>query len=727
MPMFFPPRVLIAALCCVLPWSGAQAAARNPHGVAVIVGNRDYKHTDDVRFAHRDAEAFRTYAVEFLGLDPKRIIDLRDVPLTRMIEVFGNERDFRGAIWRRLDGAGRSDVVVFYSGHGAPGLRDKRGYLVPVDAKPDSVELSGYLIDVLYANLGKLKKARSVAVYLDACFSGDSQTGMLVKNASPVRYVAALPKEVGRRVTVLTAASGKEVASWDKKARHGLFTRHLLDALYGDGDGDDDGRVTAEEAKAYLDRHMTAAARQVHGREQTASFRGSKEVVLSRARFVRRSRRRAEPENRKVVEEKIAKAPNPPDVEKEVVLDRKKKVLVQRGLASLGLYKGFMDGAFGPKTRESIRSWQKAKGYEETGRLTREQADALVSAGKSGRRAPSGEAEREFWASVKESQSPSDLDAYLKAYPEGEYAVLARFRRDKLVGLDDGSYARARSAGTAESYGEYLSSYPSGRHVEAARRAREKVERALLRPGRVFRDCPECPEMVVVPAGSFMMGSAPDEEGRDNDEGPVHRVTIEKPFAVGKYEVMFAEWDACVADGGCGGHRPGDKGWGRGRRPVINVSWNNAKAYVRWLSDKTGKPYRLLSEAEWEYAARAGTTTRYNWGDDIGRNRANCDGCGSGWDNEQTAPVGSFPANGFGLYDLHGNVWEWVEDCRNPSYAGAPADGSARINGDCSSHVLRGGSWYNEPKNVRVALRISYATESRSYSHGFRVARTLRP
>ena len=706
----------------------AGAAVRNPHGVAVIVGNRDYKHTDDVRFAHRDAEAFRTYAVEFLGFDPKRIIDLRDVPLTRMIEVFGNERDFRGAIWRRLDEAGRSDVVVFYSGHGAPGLRDKRGYLVPVDAKPDSVELSGYSIDVLYANLGKLKKARSVAVYLDACFSGDSQTGMLVKNASPVRYVAALPKEVGRRVTVLTAASGKEVASWDKKARHGLFTRHLLDALYGDGDGDDDGRVTAEEAKAYLDRHMTAAARQVHGREQTASFRGSKEVVLSRARFVRRSRRRAEPENRKVVEEKIAKVTNPPDVEKEVVLDRKKKVLVQRGLASLGLYKGFMDGAFGPKTRESIRGWQKAKGYEETGRLTREQADALISAGKSGGRAPSGEAEREFWASVKESQSPSDLEAYLKAYPEGEYAVLARFRRNKLFGLDDASYARARSAGTAESYGEYLSSYPSGRHLgearerlkEAKAREREAAERARLRPGRAFRDCLDCPEMVVVPAGSLMMGSPPGEEGRSSDESPRHRVTIARPFAVGKYEVTFAEWDACVSAGGCGGHRPGDLDWGRGSRPVINVNWKDAKAYVRWLSDKTGKQYRLMSEAEWEYAARGGTTTRYSWGDDIGRNRANCEGCGSRWDDKLTAPVGSFPANVFSLHDMHGNVWEWVEDCWNGNYRGAPSDGNAWMDGDCDIRVLRGGSW-NRRNRGTSDLRTATGTgqETASLQSGF--------
>ena len=153
-------RVLLIFLCATFAWFATEAGAevRNPHGVAVIVGNKDYKHTDDVRFAHRDAEAFRTYAVEFLGFDPKRIIDLRDVPLTQMIEVFGNERDFRGAIWRRLDEAGRSDVVVFYSGHGAPGLRDKRGYLVPVDAKPDSVELSGYSIDVLYATWASFRR-----------------------------------------------------------------------------------------------------------------------------------------------------------------------------------------------------------------------------------------------------------------------------------------------------------------------------------------------------------------------------------------------------------------------------------------------------------------------------------------------------------------------------------------------------------------------------------------
>ena len=338
---------------------------------------------------------------------------------------------------------------------------------------------------------------------------------------------------------------------------------------------------------------------------------------------------------------------------------------------------------------------------------------------------------------MKESKSPSDLEAYLKAYPEGEYAVLARFRRKKLVAaLDDKSYARARAAETAESYGEYLKAYPSGRHMEEARerlkeagaRAREEAQRKEReKPGRAFRDCPECPEMVVVPAGSFMMGSAPGEESRGSDEGPVHRVTIAKPFAVGKYEVTFAEWDACVVAGGCGGHRPGDRGWGRGRRPVINVNWDDAKAYVRWLSDKTGKQYRLPSESEWEYAARAGTTTRYNWGHDIGRNRANCDGCGSRWDNEQTAPAGSFSANPFGLHDMHGNVWEWVEDCWNERYVGAPSDGSAWTDGNCSRRVLRGGSWDFIPRVLRSAYRNRNRAGYRYFIFGFRVARTLTP
>ena len=193
----------------------------------------------------------------------------------------------------------------------------------------------------------------------------------------------------------------------------------------------------------------------------------------------------------------------------------------------------------------------------------------------------------------------------------------------------------------------------------------DKTSKAGYPAGRRFRDCPACPEMIVVPTGSYEMGSPLSEAGRDDDEGPVHQVTIAKPFAVGKYEVTFDEWDACVADGGCK-HQKYDRDSDRGNRPV-EVLWDEAQKFVGWLSRVTGKPYRLLSEAEWEYVARAGSTTAYPWGDDIGTNKANCDGCGSQWDEQSTAPVGSFEANAFGIFDTAGNAWEWVEDCYNDS------------------------------------------------------------
>ena len=237
-------------------------------------------------------------------------------------------------------------------------------------------------------------------------------------------------------------------------------------------------------------------------------------------------------------------------------------------------------------------------------------------------------------------------------------------------------------------------------------------------PPTTTRDCPECPLMVEVPAGSYVMGSPPTEQGRWSDEGPQHTVTIGYRLAVGVYEVTFAEWDACVAAGGCNGYRPSDRGWGRGARPVINVSWDDAQAYVAWLSRKTGRSYRLLSESEWEYVARAGTTTRYHTGDTITSRRANFGKSG------RTVEVGSYPANAFGLHDVHGNVWEWTQDCWNDSYRGAPANGSAWESGTCARRVVRSGSWWFGLRDVRSANR---ARSSPGFHHdyGIRVARTL--
>ena len=227
-------------------------------------------------------------------------------------------------------------------------------------------------------------------------------------------------------------------------------------------------------------------------------------------------------------------------------------------------------------------------------------------------------------------------------------------------------------------------------YLAKEREAQERRQRAWT-PGTKLRDCPECPEMVVAPGGKF---------GR--------------PFAVGVYEVTFGEWDACVLGRGCIGYQHMDEGWGRGRRPVINVFWDDAKSYVRWLSRKTGKEYRLLSEAEWEYVARAGTTTEYWWGNDIGRNRANfASDCGDSY--RYTAPVGSFPANPFGLHDVYGNVWEWVEDC---------------LDRNCSRRhvrVRRGGSWSGGLGYLRSAIVYRGMAGYRGPDAGFRVARTLTP
>jgi len=273
-----------------------------------------------------------------------------------------------------------------------------------------------------------------------------------------------------------------------------------------------------------------------------------------------------------------------------------------------------------------------------------------------------------------------------------------------------------------------------------AREAAEKEKAERLKAGRVFRDCDVCPEMVVVPPGSFTMGSPPSEKGRFDNEGPVHRVNIAYSFAVGVLEVTRGEYshfvsaaghsykDSCwTFEGGEVKERSG-RDWRRpgfsqtGRDPVVCVSWGDAQGYVRWLSGKTGKRYRLLSESEWEYAARAGTTTAYHFGGSISSSQANF-----GVNENKTVSAGSYPPNAFGLHDVHGNVWEWTQDCWNENYQDAPGNGSGWESGDCSRRVLRGGSWDVDPRYLRSANRVRNTVGLRNLNSGFRVARTLTP
>ncbi len=303
-----------------------------------------------------------------------------------------------------------------------------------------------------------------------------------------------------------------------------------------------------------------------------------------------------------------------------------------------------------------------------------------------------------FWQSIKESTDGADYEAYLEQYPTGNFAILARKRLQGLV-------AGSRPMVTEE--------------------APPVTQSRAWRAGEVFRDCEGCPEMVVIPAGRFRMGCG-SEENCFGSEKPVHPVTVAS-FALGVYEVTFEEYDRFAHATGRG--PPRDKGWGRGGRPVINVSWRDGQAYVDWLSEQTGKKYRLPSEAEWEYASRAGTETLYWWGAGIGRSWAHCWGCGSAYDDDKaTAPAGSFVANRWGLHDTAGNVWEWVADCWHENYARAPSDGSAWLEhgeGDCGRRVLRGGSWSDGPMVLRSAVRLWNDAGSRSDGLGLRVSRTL--
>lgn len=296
-----------------------------------------------------------------------------------------------------------------------------------------------------------------------------------------------------------------------------------------------------------------------------------------------------------------------------------------------------------------------------------------------------------FWESIRNSRSAAEYRAYLDAYPNGRFASLARTREQEYRASPAAPPPTAVAVAT-----------PPASPQPAA--------------GAPQRDCTGCPELVAIPAGNFQMGS--------NDlyefEKPVHPVSV-RGFYLGAREVTFEEWDLCIDQGGCN-FRPDDRGLGRGKRPVTDIHWNDANAYLAWLSARSGKPYRLPTESEWEYAARAGTVTTYPWGQALVKERANCLGCN---DQKRGSAVaaGQFPANAFGLYDMAGNAAEWVADCWSENYRSAPRDGSAYTVGGCRERVLRGGSFNNDPRYLRSAARFKYEADVRFYTNGFRVAR----
>jgi len=338
------------------------------------------------------------------------------------------------------------------------------------------------------------------------------------------------------------------------------------------------------------------------------------------------------------------------------------------------------------------------------------------------------------WETARAKGTLGAIDSYLAAWPGGMHVEEARSLRGGLQAAinDKGAFDVAAKAHTIAAYRTYIAAYPGGRHAKAAQDA---IESLTLRVGRTFRDCGECPEMVVVPDGTFWQGSSDVSTLAISIEKPRRRVTIAEPFAVSVHEITMAEWDACVAVQRCE-TRPEDNGWGRGNRPVIMVSWDDALQYSSWLSAKTGQDYSLPSESEWEYLARGGEESDWLGGEsaavcayaNIAGNETALD-----WRHRdcadvtvaQTAPVGSYKANSFGVYDVVGNVAEWTLDCMNLSYLEAPTDGSAWSRGMCSSRMTRGGSWFTGTKELRLPARFNLRSGDRNDFTGFRLVRRV--
>lgn len=361
-----------------------------------------------------------------------------------------------------------------------------------------------------------------------------------------------------------------------------------------------------------------------------------------------------------------------------------------------------------------------------------------------------------FWDSIKDSTFPSDYEAYLKAYPNGRFAALAKARIERLHAAGNAKPAAsapaaqltAPSAATATpatpaapapkpapaapttpaAAAPEKPRSPSPAPTPAAPAATAAAAAASAKPaaktaGSEIKDCPACPALIAITPGSFTMGSNND----DPAEKPPHKVSIGHAYAIGKNEVTVEQWNACADAGACTRIAPDGETGGApaANAPMRNVSWDDAQVYVKWLSKTGGKPYRLPTEAEWEYAARGGTQTIYWWGDQMKKGNADCKDCGEPYRADAPTPVGSFPANPYGLHDMNGSVWEWVADCWHSSYKNAPADGRAWDEPSCSVRVIRGGSWREGASYMQSATRFKYSASVRQSQNGFRVVREM--
>jgi formylglycine-generating enzyme required for sulfatase activity len=678
------PTAAHAVVDQLINWVNGQFRDSKTH--VVVIGINKYENIGSLNYAVNDANSIINL---FEGLGHTIAKDSRLLRDTISPDTHISRRRIRTTIRRTLRNAAADDrVIIFYSGHGQVKKdrfgRQGKAYLLPSDYDPNDISGTALAFqDLIDLASEEGVDAKHIMFILDACYAADA---LNMDNArDPVEVDDPYIQHIIESPGIVAITAGGDNQEVKETNGHGVFTSLFVRGLAGEADIDANGLVHFGELKSWLVPKVFRASREFKQDVQG----GRVAPGAGRPVFVVPS----DTTRRKFLDRLVA--------------DEIKAALLQRCADKKG------DCPYGSKGGNG----KPAPVVGPATKLSRDDAEVT------------------FFKAIESSKNPDYFRAYLNKFPNGIYAGLARLKIEDLEQPRTASRPAPVKTGRTEMAAVIPPKAAAPKPVTPA-----VGIYASRKPGTVFRDCDDCPEMVVIPPGTFRMGDL--QGGGVDDEKPVHDVQIDYSFAVGKYEVTWAEWEACVRGGGCDASGPekrgGDEGWGRGRRPVINVSWDDAKAYVAWLSRTTGKGYRLLSEAEWEYVARAGSSSKYSFGSDESQLCAHGNGADKStdydWRNEscndgygkQTAPVGRFRANPFGLHDVHGNVWEWVEDCWHESYEDAPTDGSAwDTGGDCSRRVLRGGAWVNLPRYLRAALRYRSGAGGRHYSYGFRLARTL--
>jgi formylglycine-generating enzyme required for sulfatase activity len=791
---------LFSALIGVAPVSAA------PGDSIIIIANKTYRSgVAPVEYADRDADAMQRAAVEAMGIEPPALRRFNDMTIGEANEWFrpdGTPGASLVEFIRKASGNRRNATIYFYySGHGVATRNERRQqdemHFVLFDTRTDAVGSQGLSIEAVKRALAQVQKdivpAGQVVMMVDACFSGFGRDGKEVWKGA---RAGAVPAKLAApdKVVILSAAGPAEPAWSDLQRKLGAFTDALVDGFYGSA-ADSAGRITAEQLLAFVEHRVSSRlSRQPAGaRSQSPMLTGDRASVVAtvrtpfpertpgtRERFARRCAVVGVTNDISVVRNFLQSECDedcPCRASLETKIREREKVdgqckeerddllaLKARGAAALPEMKALAGAVhceavkleiasavaeFDTAQREAARRAQEAQAKARAAREAKERADkeerdrldvaaremaakeAEIRAKKEAKERADKEAERSESAARDLAAKEADIRAKKEAKDRAEREPPATedetTRRGESEARDDGNDRSDRVADA------------------------DPAKSITPGSGASFRDCDDCPEMVVVPAESFVMGSPDSEAGRATTEGPERRVRLDDILAIGKFEVTREQFDAFVkaerhktsescrvldtdnakwaTKKGATWRRPGFEQ--SDRHPAVCIDWNDAKAYVEWLSRHAGRNYRLLTEAEWEYAARAGTTGAFSTGRTITTDEANYNGNHAYEDGRKgilrggTVRVGTFGANDWGLHDMHGNVWEWVEDCFEKSYSNAPVDGSAVTEAGCTNHTVRGGSWASHPNDVRSATRYHAPDGLATSELGFRVARTI--